>query len=108
MKKNWFRWLFGLVFLFAVGNLILFVFQTQKAIHSGQSPTSAFQASQQTFWHILLSPWVFTAYLLVLVVLLWSTVRTIARKQHHANDLWLAAAFLVTIAVLVFRFIQGH
>jgi hypothetical protein len=108
MKKNWVRLLFGLVFSLAAGNFILFVFQTQKAIHYGQSPAIAFQTSQQKFWHILLNPWIFTTYLLVLVVLLWNTVRAIVRKQHHPNDLWLAAGFLAAIAVLVLRFIQRH
>jgi hypothetical protein len=63
MKKSWVRWLFGLVFLFAAGNFILSVVQIQKAIHSGQSPATAFQSSQQAFWHVLLNPWVFTTYL---------------------------------------------
>ncbi len=108
MKKNWFRWLFSLVFLLSAGIIVLQFFQIQEAIRAGESPASAARAFQQQFWHILLNPWVFTTYLLVLVTLLWSTVRTIARKQHHPNDFWLAAAFFVAIVVLIFRFIQGY
>jgi hypothetical protein len=107
-KKNWFRWLFSLVFLLAGGSYILFLFQVQKAIRSGESPASAFEAAQQKFWHILLNPWVFASCLLVLVVILWNTVRAIARKERHANDLWVTAALLVAIVVLVFRFFQSH
>jgi hypothetical protein len=105
IRKNWFRWLFNLVFLLAAVTYVLYIFQIQKAIRSGESPASAFQATQQKFWHILLNPWVFASYLSVLAVILWNTVRAIARKERHANDIWVTVALLAAIAVLVFRFI---
>src|ERR1700744_5012730 len=99
MTKNWFRWLFNLVFLFSAGLVVFQFFLAWKAIQAGESPVNAARSSQQQTWHIVLNPWVFTIYLLVLFVLLWSTVRAIVRKQHHSNDFWLAAMFLVAITV---------
>src|SRR3954465_8891491 len=100
MTKNWVRWLFGAVFLSALGLFVLQVVQIQIAIHHGESPLRAFQVSQQRFSHLILNPWFFTAYLLILAVLLVSSVRTIARKEHQTNDLWVAAALVTSIAVL--------
>src|SRR6266481_7488122 len=83
MKKNWVRWVFGLLFVSWLGIFAFQILPIWKAIHSGASPLEAFQASQQESSHIFLNPWVFTVYLLIFVVLLWNTVRTVARKQRH-------------------------
>lgn len=108
MKKNWVGWVFAFLFMSALGIFAFQSFQIWKAVQSGESSASAFQSNQQKFWHVLLNPWVFSAYLAVLVVLLWKAARTVARKQHQANDLWILGALLAAIGVLVFRFIQGH
>ena len=108
MTKNWARWLRGAVFLSAIGIFVFQVVQTQIALHHGESPVKAFQICQQELWHVLLNPWLFAAYLLILAVLLGDSVRTIVKKQHQANDLWMAAALLTSMTVLVFRFIQAR
>ena len=108
MPNNWARWLLVDVFLLAAGILVFEVVQVQIAIHHGQSPVNALQISQQELWHVLLNPWCFAAYLSILVAFLGDSVRTIVKKRHHGNDLWIATALLTSIVILVFRFIQAR
>jgi hypothetical protein len=65
------------LFFSAVGILIFQVFQTQEEILEPLSES-----------------WVFASYLWSLSVLPGSTVRSIVKKQHHANDYWIAVAQL--------------
>lgn len=108
MKKNWVGWLVGLIFLVTLAIIVYEWVQAMTAFRAGQSPLAAFQATQQQIFHIMSNPWVFSAYLVLLLALLFGVLRQISRKTGSTNDYWFLAALLAAIVTLVRNFVRFH
>jgi hypothetical protein len=106
MKKNWVGWLVGLLFLVTLAVIVYEWVQAMTASPAGQSPLAAFQATQQQIFHIMSNQWVFSAYLVLLLALLFGVLRQISRKTTSRNDFWFLAALLVALVSLVRNFLR--
>jgi hypothetical protein len=69
---------------------------------------AAAAATQQQIFHAMANPWLFSAYLVLLLVLLFYVVRQISRKTGTTNDFWFLAALIVSVVVLVRNFLRFH
>ena len=65
-------------------------------------------ATQQQFSHAMANPFLFSAYLVLLLVLLFYVVRQISRKTGTKNDFWFLAALLASVLTLVRNFLRFH
>lgn len=108
MKKHWVGWMVGPIVLVTLAVIVYEWVQAMAAFRAGQSPLAAFQATQQRVFHIMSDPWIFSAYLALLVVLIFGVVRQIARKTGSTNDYWFLAALLSAIVTLVRNFVRLH
>jgi len=107
MIKRWSGWVIVLIVVATFAVLGYESLQVVSAFRSGQSPVAAAQATQERVLHAMANPWFFSAYLALLVALLFPVVRKI-RKAGTGNDSWFLAALLVAIATLVRNFVRFH
>jgi hypothetical protein len=108
MNRNWAGWTVGLIFLATLALTVYEYVHGMAAFRSGQSPLAAVQATQQRVFHIMANPWIFSAYLVLLVVLLVPVVRQISSETRSTNDYWFLAALLAAIVTLVRNFVLFH
>ena len=98
----------GLLVVGSLGVTVYEYIQAMAAFRSGQSPVAAVQATQQQIMHVMANPWLFTAYLVLLLALLFHVVRQISRKIGTTNDFWFMAAVLAAIVTLVRNFLKSN
>ncbi len=80
-------WLFVMIALTGLAGVVAQGYLAWTATHAGKPPEDAFWMSQQRVWSVFLNPWIFAAYLLLLALLLWSTIRETARKGWKTINL---------------------
>lgn len=107
MIREWPGWIVAIIVLATFGVLGYEYWQVVSAVRSGASPVAVAQATQQRIFRAMANPWLFSAYLALLVALLFPVVRKI-RKAGTGNDYWFLAALLVGIAALVRNFLKFH
>jgi hypothetical protein len=76
----------GLYFVVTLAVIVYEYAQAIVAFRSGQSPLAVIQATQQRFFHVMANPWFFSAYLVLLVALLFPVIRQISTKAGSTND----------------------
>ena len=107
MIKHWSGWVVAVIVLATFGVLGYEYSQVVSAFQSGGSPVAIAQATQERISHVMANPWFFSAYLALLLALLFPVVRKI-RKAGTGNDYWFLAALLVAIAALCGNFVKFH
>ena len=107
MIKHWSGWVVAVIVLATFGVLGYEYSQAVSDFRAGRSPVAVAQATHERICHAMATPWFFSVYLALLLVLLFPVVRKI-RKAGTGNDYWFLAALLVAIIVLVRNFVKFH
>jgi hypothetical protein len=103
-KINWTSWLLAILPLSGLAGVVAQSYLAWTAVRSGKSPVVAFWLSHQRVWGLLLNPWIFGLYLVVLALLLWGAIRASKKKGWTTKDVWFTGAVLAAIIALVARF----
>jgi hypothetical protein len=108
MKRNWIGWLWGFLAATSIAVIAVQDIMVWRDLRSGHSPVTAFTATQQVFWRVLLNPWVFTLYFFALLILLWHVINKLRRERGNTINFWLLGAVLAAFTSLIYKFVQSR
>jgi hypothetical protein len=107
-NKNLLGWSIPSLFAMASVFFVMQVYDLRKLIRLGYSPHDAVQVTGQHMWHLLLNPFVFIPYVILLAAALWFVLYRRHSGQSIEHERWFAAALIVSMGVLLFHLFRGH